>query len=304
MTKDIYEIDVAVLCGGRGAEREISLESGAAVTRGLLDAGVRARKLELSGEESEVRALKCDAAFIALHGEFGEDGGVQAILEELKIPYTGSRVKASALAMDKDAAKRLLRAYGIPTADWAVITTAREAQHAMDAAGLLPPVVVKPVSRGSSVGTSIVRDYAEMWEAAEKALALDERAMIETFLAGRELTVALLGDRILPVIEIRPKQKFYDYAAKYADDATEFICPAPLAERLYSEIESIALRSVKALGVEQLGRVDIILGEDGPQVLEVNTIPGFTAHSLVPLAARTAGIAFPELCLKVLAGCL
>jgi len=293
-------LDIAVLCGGPGAEREVSLDSGTAVTRGLREAGLQARRIEISGDPEEIRALACDIAFLALHGEFGEDGRIQLLLDERGVPYTGSSAACSTLTINKVETKRRLVGSGLPTPRWAEFRDARGAAQAMRAADLAVPVVVKPVSRGSSVGTTIVRDAAALERAAADALRWDACGMIESFVAGPEITAGILADQALPLIELRPAREFYDYEAKYKDDHTQYLCPAPLDADHTAELQALALRVCRVLGVEHMGRVDLMLGEDGPQVLEVNTIPGFTSHSLLPMAARQAGFPFPALCRRIL----
>lgn len=297
--KALSDVRVAVLCGGPGAEREVSLISGEAVFQGLLQAGLDAKKVEIAGTEAELDRLSCDVAFLALHGEFGEDGQVQRMLEKRGVLYTGCDADVSAVSMDKDLSKKVLRKAGIPTAGWVVLDKPDGAADVLKKAGLALPVVVKPVSRGSSVGTTIVRSAAELEPAVEKALAFDTRVMAETFIAGRELTVGMLGGEILPVVELRPRSEFYDYQAKYIADDTEYLCPAPLTEEETRLVQSTAADVIRHLGVRDMGRVDILLGEMGPMVLEVNTIPGFTSHSLLPMAAKAAGFPFPALCKKI-----
>ncbi len=298
--KSLVELDIAVLCGGPGAEREVSLESGAAVALGLREAGLSARQVEVTGAAAEVKALSCDIAFVALHGEFGEDGAVQQLLEEKGMPYTGSRSAACALSLNKDAAKRRFLAAGIATPRWAVFHDTIAAVRLAAAPEFALPVIVKPVNRGSSVGTTIVREAAELEGAAELALSLAETAMLEEFVSGRELTVGLLEGQALPVVELKPAREFYDYQAKYQDENTRYLCPAPLNQAETSELQNLGLLVNAALGTEHFGRVDIMLGAAGPRVLELNSIPGFTAHSLLPLAAGAAGIDFPELCRRIL----
>lgn len=294
------DLDVVVLCGGPGAEREVSLLSGEAVTQGLIEAGWQARRLDVSGDPAEVLALRADAVFLALHGEFGEDGTIQALLDRTQIPYVGSGPAACALAMDKDASKRAFVEGGIPTPAWTVVTSAQHAKEQLLAAGLSLPVVVKPVSRGSSVGVGIVHEDSELAPAVTEALAEDDRVMIESFVLGRELTVGLLDGQALPVIELETDRVFYDYQAKYYDKNTRYLCPASLAGQLTRDVQCMSLNVSTVLGIEHFGRVDLLLGEDGPQVLEANLIPGFTSHSLLPLAAREAGFSFAELCTRIL----
>ncbi|MBN2713100.1 MAG: D-alanine--D-alanine ligase [Planctomycetes bacterium] len=296
----VPEIKVNVLCGGVGAEREVSLVSGKAVTQGLLDAGWKASMLDVSGDESEIRALDCDAVFIALHGEFGEDGRVQAILEDMGMPFTGSGSAASALSMNKHLSKLELKKAGLPVANWIAACGMGDAREKMSVCHFETPFVVKPVSRGSSVGTTIVTDSSKTDAALEAAFAVDSEAMIEDFISGRELTIGFLGGKALPVIELKTKREFYDYQAKYHDDDTSYLCPAPLDGEMSQHLQELALDVCTVLGVEHLGRVDVILSEDGPMILEVNTIPGFTSHSLLPMAAKEDGLGFAELVSRIM----
>lgn len=292
----LESLRIVVLCGGPGAEREVSLQSGAAVLQGLREAGLQATLLDVAGNPEEIRGLDCDLAFLTLHGEFGEDGTVQRLLEERSIPYTGSGPEACALAMDKDTAKKRFVEVGIPTPRWGMFHEASEIYAILRELELSLPVVVKPASRGSSVGTSIVRSEESLETAAAHALAFDRRAIVESYIPGREITAGILDESPLPLIELRPKRPFYTYEAKYLDEDTEYLCPAPLDEATTQQLQRLTLRVHKALGMRDLSRTDIILGPDGPQVLELNAIPGFTSHSLLPKAAQRAGISFPELC--------
>ncbi len=298
MGVDRSERRVGVLCGGPGAERAVSLQSGAAVTRGLGEAGIPVEQVDVSGAADEIRALPFDLVFLALHGEFGEDGTIQALLDEARMPYTGSSAACCTLTINKIETKRRLRAAGLPTPAWVDFASPAEG---IEAARALPlPVVVKPASRGSSVGTTIVRAAGELAAALELALAVDRQGLVEAFVEGCELTAGMLAGEALPLIELQPARDFYDYEAKYKDDRTEYCCPAPLEADASDALQRLGLAVNEALGVEHLGRVDMILGEDGPMVLEVNTIPGFTSHSLLPMAAREAGVGFPELCRRIL----
>lgn len=293
------DLRVAVLCGGVGSEREVSLESGAAVTGALEQAGFTAVRKELTGDPAEIAALDFPIAFLALHGEYGEDGQVQELLEKRGIPYTGSGPRASALAMDKNAAKALFKEAGIPVAPGVIVGVGEDAAKKVAAAGMSLPVVVKPNSRGSSVGVSIVREAGELAVAVEKALCVDEQALVEGYLQGRELTVGLLDGRALPVIEMVASADFYDYHAKYQDDRTRYLCPAPISAQEAELCRDYAQRGYKALGMRDMARLDFILTAAGPFILEANSIPGFTSHSLLPKAAANAGYSFPELCKKL-----
>lgn len=285
---------VAVLLGGFSSEREVSLRSGKAVADALAAAGFPTTRFDVTSERLEgLDSEAVDVAFLALHGRFGEDGGVQAALEARGVLYTGSGVESSRLAMDKVAAKTRFRAAGVPTADWAVVPAAAEAPLPL-------PVVVKPRSEGSSVGVSVVRTEGEYASAVRKAVEHGGEALVERFVSGREMTVGILGERRLPAIEMRPMREFFDYEAKYQDARTEYIVDPPLAQAERRAVQEAAWAAHEALGCRGMSRVDVILGPDGPVVLEVNTIPGLTERSLLPKAARAAGLEFPALCGEIL----
>ena len=292
-------LDVTVLLGGPSSEREVSLVSGKAVAAALRAAGHRVTEADIS--PADVSALDregIDVVFIALHGAFGEDGRVQQLCEERKLPYVGSGPAASATAMDKDLSKQTFRVAGVLTADWVVISTEDSRERIAELlADVPPPCVVKAIDAGSSVDVYVTPDAAARDDALPRVLTGYGRAMVEAFLAGRELTVGFVGEEPLPLVEIRPKRAFYDYAAKYEVDDTDYICspklPAGVAERLVAD----AQKAYRALGCRDLCRIDFILTPDErAYALEANTIPGFTSHSLVPKAAATAGIGFEELC--------
>lgn len=299
--KTLEQLRIAVLCGGPGAEREVSLASGESVCGALGRAGLRPAKVVVPGRDPEscLERLDCDVAVMMLHGEFGEDGRAQAILERRGIAFTGSSSAVCGLAMDKERCKRVFVAEGVPTPPWATVADVPSARAEMERAGLAFPLVVKPVSRGSSVGVAIVREEAELDAAVAGALGVDARAMLEEFVAGREVTVGWLDGDILPAIELIPDGVFYDYRAKYQSDRTRYLCPAPVAPDVSRGIAALAAAVSKILSVRDLARVDIIVGASGPRVLEINTLPGFTSHSLLPLAAATAGLAMPRLCRKL-----
>lgn len=284
---------VAVLFGGPSSEREVSLASGAAVSRALKGLGYDVVDLDIRGREV-LLPPGIQAAFIALHGSFGEDGTLQRILADRGVPYTGSGPGASRAAFDKLVSKAVFERSAINTPRWEVL-------RAGGRRTLPLPVVVKPPREGSSVGLSRVLSEEE-WEPALKAgFAIDQELLVETFIAGRELTVGVVGDQVLPVVEIRPKSGLYDYAHKYTKGMTEYLCPAVLPANLARSCQELAWRTFEALGCRGLGRVDIRLSEDQiPYVLEMNTIPGFTETSLLPKAAAAAGLPFPQLCEKIL----
>lgn len=290
---------IAVLCGGPGVERAISLESGTCVTEGLRAAGLRAERQIVSGDPEEIARLDADLVFLALHGEFGEDGTVQGLLESRGLPYTGSNPAASALAMDKQATKAMFATVHIPTPAGTLIRDVDEAARCVMDAGLAYPLVVKPNSRGSSVGVQIVRSAETLAAAVAGALAIDEAALAERFIAGREMTVGILGGDMLPVVELRTGNEFYDFEAKYVSEATEYICPAPLDADEVERLHTVARAAVDVVGVRDMGRVDILFAGGVPYVLEINTIPGMTSHSLLPKAAAAAGCSFADLCRRI-----
>jgi D-alanine-D-alanine ligase len=285
--------NVAVLLGGPSSEREVSLRSGAAVARGLRTAGYAVTEVDVAGPDF-VLPVGTEAAFIVLHGTFGEDGTLQALLEQRGVPYTGPGVAASRLAFDKILSKRVFEQQAIPTPRYEVLRPGQ-------APTLVPPAVVKPPREGSSVGMTRVQQ-ADQWDAAlQKVFALGQEALVEAFVDGRELTVGVVGDQVLPVVEIRAPGGEYDYRAKYTAGVTEYLAPAPLEADVTRRCQELAWRVFQALGCRGLGRVDIRLAPDGePYVLEINTIPGFTETSLLPKAARCAGLEFPQLCERIL----
>ena len=291
---------VAVMLGGFSSEREVSLNSGGAVLRALLSRGVDAHAWDPAENSMvEFAAAGFDRVWIALHGPGGEDGALQGALQWLDTPYTGSGVMASALAMDKVRSKHLFDAAGIPTPDYAVITGAHEAYVAAEQLGF--PLIVKPSGQGSSVGMAKVFERAELGAAVDDALQYGSQALVEQCIVGGEYTVAILQDEALPTIRIETPRVFYDYRAKYESDRTEYHCPGTDDAALESQFADIAMAAFRELGCSGWGRVDFMLGEDGqPLVLEANTVPGMTSHSLVPMAAKQAGIDFEELCWRIL----
>jgi len=306
---------VAVLCGGRSAEREISLLSGAGVLQALRASGVDAHAFDPAQRPlDDLRREGFDRAFIALHGRHGEDGTVQGALELLGIPYTGSGVLASALAMDKTLSKRIWQSCGLPTPAFVLARTAAQVADAGDRLGL--PMAVKPAREGSSIGFTRLTSIDQAAAAFDAASRHDADVLCEEFIDGRELTVAVLGSadaaQTLPVVEILAPEGNYDYRNKYFSDETRYECPARLDPALAARIDELALAAWRALGCAGWGRVDLMLGgarPDGegtpaapePFLLEVNTSPGMTSHSLVPMASRAAGIGYEELCLRILA---
>jgi D-alanine-D-alanine ligase len=291
---------VAVLLGGKSAEREVSLKSGGMVLAALKRRGVDAHAFDPSERSLEdLLKERFERVFIALHGRFGEDGTVQGILEWLGIPYTGSGVLASALAMDKLRTKRLWRAEGLPSAPYEVL--AQRSPFTAIAKKLGTPLFVKPASEGSSVGMSKVRAAGKLKAAYELAAKYDPVVLAEQFIDGPELTVSILAEKVLPIIRIETPREFYDYEAKYLADDTRYLIPCGLSAKKEKEIQSLCLKAFHSLGCRGWGRVDLMLDKRGrPYLLEINTSPGMTDHSLVPMAARAVGISYDELCLKIL----
>jgi D-alanine-D-alanine ligase len=289
---------VAVLFGGRSGEREVSLKSGSAVLAALQRQGVDAHAFDPATQE--LSALKAyDRAFIALHGRFGEDGTIQGALELMDIPYTGSGVMASALGMDKWRTKLLWTAAGVVTPDFVLMDDATTTDEVVTKLGL--PVFVKPANEGSSIGVSKVKQAGELAEAYTLAKASDPLVIAEQFVGGGEYTVGILGDRVLPIVRIVPKNEYYDYEAKYLRDDTEYRCPSGLSAAQEKQIQEEALQAFKVLGCSGWGRVDFLMDEAGKHYfLEVNTSPGMTDHSLVPMAAKAAGLDFDALVISIL----
>ncbi len=291
---------VAVLMGGNSAERPVSLMSGGMVLAALRSAGVDAHAFDPS--ERGLQALideRYARAFIALHGRFGEDGTLQGALEYLGLPYTGSGVLASALAMDKLRTKLLWQANGLPTPRFELLDARTDFREVARRLGM--PIMVKPASEGSSIGMSKVREAADLEEAFALAVNYDRVVLAEKFVEGAELTGAILGREPLPLIRLETTRDFYDYEAKYVRDDTRYIVPCGLPEAMEREIRQLCLRAFDALGCRGWGRADLMMDSTGnPYLLEVNTSPGMTDHSLVPMAARAVGISYEALCLKIL----
>jgi D-alanine-D-alanine ligase len=292
------------LLGGSSSEREVSLRSGQAVLAALSARGHAAVPIYVDRDvDVALRQERVDVAFIALHGRLGEDGCIQGLLESLGIPYTGSDVLASALAMHKGKAKELFRLYNLPTPAYYTATAA----DAQDVAGVHGdfgfPCVVKPIRSGSSVGVSICAREAELAPAIARALRFDDEVLVERFIAGREVTVAVLGDRAIGAAEIAPRDGFFDYGNKYTAGATDYYVPPRLSPERYRGVLVQAQRAHAALGCRGATRVDLIVSDSGNElVLEVNTVPGLTPTSLLPRIAEAAGISFGELCEAMLAG--
>lgn len=296
---------VAVLMGGASAERQVSLWSGAGVLKALQSQGVDAVSFDTAEHDlAELRAMKIDRVFIALHGRYGEDGTVQGALELLRIPYTGSGVMASAIAMDKVMTKRIWLAEGLPTPRYALLGKDTELRRVPDELGL--PLFTKPPHEGSTLGVSKVAGYSQMQEAYELAAKYDELVLAEEFIEGKELTVPVLGEgmqaRTLPVIEILAPEGNYDFEHKYVSNDTQYLCPAPLDAALTQNIQTLALKAYNAIGCSGWGRVDFMLRakDKAPFLLEVNTSPGMTSHSLVPMSAKAIGMNYEALCMHIL----
>jgi len=291
---------VAVLMGGQHSEREVSLMSGRAVLGALKDAGIDAYGIDV--DDSLCRQLldnKPDRVFIAMHGAFGEDGTLQGLLDSLKIPYTASDVLASALAMDKVRTKLLWKGLGLPTLDYVVVDDSTTFDSVVKSIPL--PLVVKPSSEGSSLGVAKVENEKEFIRALENARQYQSKVMIEHWLDGIEVTVGIVADTALPVIRIATPVGFYDYEAKYFSEETEFNIPSGLTDAKEAELKQLALQAYQSLGCRHWGRVDVIMDtNENFWLLEVNTIPGLTSHSLVPQAAAFMGIDFQNLILNIL----
>ena len=291
---------VAVMLGGFSNEREVSLITGNAVLKALQSRGVDARPWDPADHLlSEFAGAGFDRVWIALHGPGGEDGSLQGALQWLDIPFTGSGVMASAIAMDKIRSKHLFESCGIPTPDYAVIRHHADAVIALEELGF--PLILKPAGEGSSVGMSKVFEPDDLADAVSLALNYGGVALAERCLVGDEITVGVLQGEALPSIRVETPRVFYDYRAKYESDRTEYFCPGTTDEKLEQRYAELAIAAFGELGCTGWGRVDFMAGDDGePQVLEVNTIPGMTSHSLVPMAAKQAGIDFEELCWRIL----
>ncbi len=294
---------IAVLMGGTSSEREISLRTGKAVARALKEKGYTTRAIDADKNLCErVKRAGADAVFIALHGCPGEDGTVQGLLELMAIPYTGSGLLSSALCMDKALSKRVLESRGIPTPRFAVVkSTGKELGPVRLAPKMSLPYVVKPSGEGSTIGVTIVEKKAGLKAAIEEAATYSDTVLIESFVKGREVTVSILNGAPLPIVEIIPHEGFYDFKAKYTAGSVDFIVPARLGARLTAKAQETALAAYGALGCRGAARVDIIIDRDGvPYVLEINTIPGMTETSLLPMAANAAGIDYSTLVEEVI----
>lgn len=290
---------IGVLMGGSSAEREISIKSGVAVAKALKSKGYDVVEIDCGKGPDVIDSIKnanIEVAYITLHGGYGENGCIQGLLDVMGIPYTGSGVKACAVAMDKVMAKQVLMYHKIPTADFIEVTQGTEYARGIDL-----PVIVKPSTQGSTIGITVVRIESEMKGAIEEAFKYSDKVLVESFIEGREITCAVLDDLVLPLVEIRPKGGIYDFDAKYSKEKTEFITPPAIDDKLKAKIEDAALRSYNALDCEAIARIDFMIDKDENLfVLEINTVPGMTEMSLVPMAALEAGISYEDLTEKVL----
>ena len=291
---------VAVLMGGWSAEREISLLSGKAVLAALQQNKVDAHGIDVGRDIAAVlTAGNYDRAMIMLHGSGGEDGAMQGLLEVMGLPYTGSGILGSALAMDKLRCKQVWAAEGYPTPDYMVLESGQDCANALQKLGL--PLIIKPALEGSSIGMSKVEEESEMLPAFNLARKSNGAVIAEKWITGAEYTAAILNHKVLPMIRLETDRKFYDYVAKYQSDDTRYICPCGLAEAKEQELGSIMLNAFEAIGASGWGRIDFMLdSNEQPWLIEANTVPGMTSHSLVPMAAKQAGIDFNELVMEIL----
>jgi D-alanine-D-alanine ligase len=291
---------IAVLMGGPGSERDVSLATGRGVSKALRSLGAEVVEVDVH-DENFALPKDVDLAFITIHGTFGEDGQLQEILEERGVPYPGDGVEASRAAFDKILSKEKFREHGVGTPEWEVIEVGQRPTISV-------PLVVKPARQGSTVGVVIVKDASELDSAMTEAAKYDRKLLIEKFVSGRELTIGILGDQALPILEIIPKGGFYDFNNKYpflnpqAGGGAEHVCPAEIDPNKTKQVQKQALHAFRALGLVVYGRVDVLLPDSGdPSVLEVNTIPGMTEASLLPEAAAAAGINYVDLCARIIA---
>ncbi|MBM4140133.1 MAG: D-alanine--D-alanine ligase [Nitrospira sp.] len=305
---------IGVVMGGQSAEREVSLRSGNAIYNALKGLGYHTVAIDAGPDLCSVLiSNKIEIAFLALHGGYGENGSVQGMLEVLGIPYTGSKVLASALAMDKDASKKIFIYHDIPVPPFIVVRRSElgvlsfklRTQNSELRTDFDMPWVVKPATEGSSVGVSIVRDEMNIREAIEKATSLSEKVIIEKYIDGKEIHIGILDERVLGGVEVRPSLEFYSYEAKYTAGLTEYILPPEIDSKAYEKAKDAAFSAHSALGCKGATRVDLrVDGEGNPYVLEVNTIPGMTETSLLPKIARHAGFEFPTLIEEILRGAI
>ncbi|WMW79967.1 D-alanine--D-alanine ligase [Undibacterium cyanobacteriorum] len=296
---------VGVLFGGRSAEREVSIMSGTGVLNALRSRGIDAHPFDPAERSlAELAAEKFDRVFIALHGRYGEDGSLQGALEQLGIPYTGSGVMASSIAMDKICSKKIWLYHQLSTPNYAVLDAKTDLNKVVEQLGL--PLIVKPPHEGSTIGITKVRAAAEIHSAYALAAKFDEEVLAEEFIQGRELTVAVLGRGAdaysLPLIEIVAPDGNYDYQNKYFTDDTKYLCPAPIDAELTQQIQAMCVQAYRAVGCEGWARLDVLVrsSDNKPFLIEINTSPGMTGHSLVPMAARAAGMSYEDVCVEIL----
>ncbi|MGA2661837.1 MAG: D-alanine--D-alanine ligase [Verrucomicrobiota bacterium] len=293
--KQRTKLDITVMLGGPSAEREVSLRSGAAVAEALRSLGHRVNELDPREPGWEL-PKGTQVVFLVLHGTYGEDGTVQRRLESIGVPYTGCGPEASRLGFDKALSKQRFLAAGVPTARFTIL----DSPIARWPMGWNPPVVLKPVRQGSSVGLQFVERVADWGRALTEALRYDSHVLMEEKIAGRETTVGILAGRALPVVEVRPKSGAYDYQNKYTPGSTEYLCPAPFDEAATARIQAAGFKAFEAIGGRDYGRVDVMVRPNGePVVLEVNTLPGMTETSLLPKAAAAAGLGYARLCQRM-----
>jgi D-alanine-D-alanine ligase len=297
---------IGVFMGGTSAEREISLKSGKAIYEALQSSGYNVVAIDVGHDICRVLEKKSvDIAFLALHGGYGENGSIQGMLEVLGIPYTGSGVLSSALAMDKEASKKIFLYHDIPVPPFMVIPDESSHMHKLSAINFSLPLVVKPVAEGSSVGVSIVRDEEDVSPAFEKAIDYGPRVIIEQYIEGKEVHIGILNGNVLGGVEVRPSLEFYNYEAKYTAGLTEYILPPEIDHNVYERSKEVALAAHTALGCQGATRVDLMIdGKGNPYVLEVNTIPGMTETSLLPKIAGLVGLSFSELIKEILRGAI
>lgn len=300
MTQNLKGKKIGVLMGGLSPEREVSLTTGQAVFEAIQRNGLNTVAIDVNRDIAvNLKENKIDIAFIALHGTYGEDGTIQGILEYANIPYTGSGVLGSSIAYDKVKSKELFKFNNIPTADYQVFY---RSQKNIPARTLDLPVVVKPSTQGSSIGISIVKNESEWLTALQLGFKYSEEVLVEKFIDGRLMAIGMNGEQPFPIVHIKPKSEFYDYESKYTQGKTDYLCPAELSAEEKSRLEDASIKVVHALKSRGIPRVDAILDETGtPYVLEINTIPGMTPISLLPMAAKQAGMNFDELVMEILA---
>ncbi|PCJ31647.1 MAG: D-alanine--D-alanine ligase [Gammaproteobacteria bacterium] len=293
---------VAVLMGGRSAEREISLKSGQAVLDGLISLGVDAHKIDVDRYVAQqLEQGDFARAFIILHGRGGEDGEIQGLLNTLEIPFTGSDITGAVLSMNKLLSKQVWIQHGLPTAEFATVTSATDANALVQSLSL--PLIIKPVNEGSSIGMSKVQSVDELAAAITLATEFDAEVIAERWIEGEEYTVAIVNGKALPTIQLKTPNEFYDFEAKYQSNTTQYLCPCGLSEQIESQLQALAVNAFNVLRMKGWGRIDFMRDQAGEfYLLEANSIPGMTDHSLVPMAAKQAGLDFNQLVWQILAG--